>query len=90
MFLTVEVVLALPRRQERVRVRLPAGATIGEAVAASGLLAGRPDIEVAGLRCGVAGSRVPPTARAHAGDRIEILRPLALDPREARRRRARR
>jgi len=42
----VEVVYALPQRQELVEVRLPEGATARQAIEASGLLEKYPDIEV--------------------------------------------
>ena len=38
---------------------------------------------------GIFGRRVPPATRLADGDRVEIYRPLALDPKEQRRRRAR-
>ena len=81
----VEVVWPLPDKQDVVVLDLPAGATVGEAVRESGLAADR-----AGLRLGVGGIAVLPGERLHDGDRVEILRPLAADPREARRRRVRR
>jgi putative ubiquitin-RnfH superfamily antitoxin RatB of RatAB toxin-antitoxin module len=78
----VEVVHALADRQVVVPLQLPEGATAEQAVAMSGLAA-------AGLRIGIGGKAVSPTRALRDGDRVEILRPLALDPREARRRRAR-
>jgi uncharacterized protein len=80
--LGVEVVHALAQRQDVVPLRLDEGATVGEAVAACGLTA-------ASLRVGIGGKEVRPDQVLRDGDRVEILRPLALDPREARRRRAR-
>jgi putative ubiquitin-RnfH superfamily antitoxin RatB of RatAB toxin-antitoxin module len=77
----VEVVYALPDRAESVQVHLPQGATAADAVRAAGL--------PAGVAIGVHGRRVTPEARLADGDRVEIYRPLALDPKEARRRRAR-
>lgn len=78
----VEVVLALAREQRTVAVELTGPATVGEAVAASGLpLAGIDGHAVYGLR-------VAADAPLRDGDRIELLRPLQMDPKEARRRRA--
>lgn len=78
----MEVVLALPRGHRAVVVELAAAATVGDAVAASGLpLDGIDGYAVYGLRA--------PAAQAlRDGDRVELLRPLVLDPKEARRRRA--
>ena len=81
--LRVEVVYALAGRHEIVRLALEEGATAGEAVQASGLAQ-------RGLALGIGGKAVPPSRRLCDGDRVELLRPLAVDPGEARRRRARR
>ena len=78
----IEVVLAWPRRYVAVPLELPDGATVADAVAASGL----PLDEVAGYA--LHGERATPGTRLHDGDRVELLRPLAIDPKEARRRRA--
>jgi uncharacterized protein len=79
----VEVVYALPAAAEVVSVDLPAGATVRDALSASGL---RIDLEKS--ECGVFGKRVALNQRLSEGDRVEIYRPLAMDPKEARRRRA--
>ena len=88
MDLQVEVVYALPGREDAVSVRLAAGATLGDAVSASGILERHPELAVAALKIGVYGKIKPADAAAAEGDRIELYRPLALDPKEARRRRA--
>ena len=80
----VQVVLALPRAHRAVAVALDAGATVADAVAASGLpLEGIDGYAVFGMRA-------DPAAPLREGDRVELLRPLQLDPKEARRRRAER
>jgi putative ubiquitin-RnfH superfamily antitoxin RatB of RatAB toxin-antitoxin module len=79
----VEVVMAWPRRFVAVPLALPDGATLGDAVAASGLALDG----VAGYA--LHGVRADADARLHDGDRVELLRPLLVDPKEARRRRAR-
>ena len=78
----VEVVQAWPRRHEAVCVDLPEGATIAEAITAAGLT---PSAHV-----GVAlhGDIATVDQRLRDGDRVELLRPLTIDPKEARRRRA--
>ena len=80
--LRIEVVHALADVQEAVQLQLPEGATAGEAVERSGL-------PVAGLRIGIGGEEVQPARVLRDGDRVELLRPLAADPKEARRLRAR-
>jgi putative ubiquitin-RnfH superfamily antitoxin RatB of RatAB toxin-antitoxin module len=85
----VEVVYALPERQDLVALDLAPGATAGDAVAASGLLERHALPDPCRLALGISGVRVAPGRRLAEGDRVEILRPLATDPAEARRRRAR-
>lgn len=82
MALTVEVVFP-PRAKS---LRLPDGASIADAVAASGLVHGT--LEALGLKAGIFGRVAAPGTRLSDGDRVEIYRPLVLDPKEARRRRA--
>ncbi|MGY0632935.1 RnfH family protein [Luteimonas sp. A478] len=78
----VEVVLALPRESRSVQLALPIGATAAEAAAASGL----PLEGIDGHA--VYGEPVAADAPLRDGDRLELLRPLQLDPKEARRLRA--
>ena len=78
----VEIIQAWPRRHEAALVDLPEGATVAEAIAAAGLTpANHIGIAVHGE---IAASDRP----LRDGDRVELLRPLAIDPKEARRRRA--
>jgi hypothetical protein len=84
----VEVVYALSEAADAVSVELAPGATLGEAIAASGLLERHPEIDLRRQVVGVHGEVRPAGSTAVEGDRIEIYRPLALDPKEARRERA--
>jgi putative ubiquitin-RnfH superfamily antitoxin RatB of RatAB toxin-antitoxin module len=78
----VEVVRAWPRRHAAVSLQLPGGATVFDALAACGLsLDG-----ISGYA--VFGERIAAEGRLHDGDRLELLQPLLVDPKEARRRRA--
>ena len=79
----VEVVLARAKQVQAVALTLPAGATVEQAIMASGIA----DVDLNAV--GIFGRRVPPATRLADGDRVEIYRPLALDPKEQRRRRAR-
>ncbi len=78
--LRVEVVQALPQRQVTIALDLEQGATVRVALQAAGLPLDQP--------VGIYGRRVELDARLSDGDRVEIYRPLRLDPKEARRRRA--
>jgi len=86
MSIRVEVVYALPQRQERVLLTLPSGSTALDAVQASGLLRQLPRGELG--RIGVWGRPVTPETRLRDRDRVEIYRPLIADPKESRRERA--
>lgn len=87
--LAVEVVYALPGRAVLARVEVPAGATLREAIGRSGLLEQFPEIDLARNRVGVFGRLRALDQPVAPGDRVEIYRPLAADPKERRRRRAR-
>jgi putative ubiquitin-RnfH superfamily antitoxin RatB of RatAB toxin-antitoxin module len=78
----IEVVQAGPERAKVVEVRLAAGATVADALRAAGVEA--PE----GI--GIFGKRVSVDTRLADGDRVEIYRRLLMDPKEARRARARR
>ncbi|RDS79580.1 RnfH family protein [Dyella monticola] len=86
--ITVEVACATPERQLVRRVDLPAGSTAIQAVEQSGILQDMPQMPFDPSRLGIFSRRVPPQEPLHDGDRVEIYRPLTLDPKDARRRRA--
>jgi putative ubiquitin-RnfH superfamily antitoxin RatB of RatAB toxin-antitoxin module len=90
MAIEVEVVYALPGREDAVKLRVPEGTTLLEAVQASGMLERHLELKDHALKLGVYGHVKPPRSPAQPGDRIEIYRALTIDPKEARRRRARR
>ena len=78
----VEVIRAWPRRHESVLLDLPDAATVADALKASGF-------DHAGVGAyAVFGERAMPDDVLREGDRVELLRPLQVDPKEARRRRA--
>lgn len=88
--LRIEVVYALPHTQDLVALELAPGAIAREAVEASGVLGRHREIDAVGMLLGIFGKRIRPEQTLRDGDRIEILRPLAQDPKDARRLRARR
>jgi uncharacterized protein len=88
MALRVEVVYALPEGEDAVCVDLAKGATAIDAVRASGVLESHPEIGLPRHKLGIYGRVVAAGAPLADGDRVEIYRPLVLDPKEARRRRA--
>jgi putative ubiquitin-RnfH superfamily antitoxin RatB of RatAB toxin-antitoxin module len=86
--LRVEVVYALPGAEDAVSLEVPPGATLRDAIHASGLIARHPEIDLDRQKIGVYGKVKAAEAPAAQGDRIEIYRPLLVEPKEARRRRA--
>jgi uncharacterized protein len=88
--LRIRVVYALPDQQPTVDLRLPAGTSLTEAVNRSGLLQKFPEAAERPLACAIFGRAVPLTYELRDGDRIEILRPLLIDPKQSRREAAQR
>ncbi len=86
--IAIQVAYAAPGEQHLIDLQVAPGTTVAEAVRASGLperVAGA-DPDRAAL--GVYGRVVEADRAVQAGDRVEVYRPLELDPREARRQRA--
>lgn len=79
----IEVVMAWPRRHEAVVVELPENATLAQALGKAGLDGGE---EVTGYA--IFGVNAEATTALRDGDRVELLRALRIDPKDARRRRA--
>jgi len=88
--LRVEVALAMPERQWLLRLQLETGATVEQAVLASGLLERLPPEQRGIYQVGIFGKLVarPAERKLVEGDRVEIYRPLLADPKESRKRRA--
>ena len=83
----VQVVYADRQRQIVRAVEVASGASVNEAIRASAILAELPQgFEPAAI--GVWGRIVGGDETVRQGDRIELYRPLRMDPKEARRRRA--
>lgn len=86
--IAVEVVYALPQKQYLQRVTLDEGATVEQAIQASGLLALRDDIDLSKNKVGIYSRPAKLQDVVNDGDRVEIYRPLIADPKELRRQRA--
>ena len=82
MTVRVEILRAWPHRFESMPLELPEGACVGDGLAASGWN----DADCAGVA--VFGIRAAPDQPLRDGDRVEVLRALQADPKDARRRRA--
>ena len=84
----VEVAYALPQKQYLQRVTLEEGATVEQAILASGILTLRDDIDLTKNKVGIYSRPVKLQDVVQDGDRVEIYRPLIADPKELRRQRA--
>jgi hypothetical protein len=84
----IEVAYALPENQLVRRLDLPAGTTAKQAVEFSGITSLFPEIDLSRNKLGIFGKLVSPDTVLHDRDRVEIYRPLAVDPKESRRKRA--
>lgn len=81
----VEVLYSAAARQvESVTLDLPAASTVGDALQASGLPM-RHGLAVDALQCGIWGRRCALSRVLRDGDRVEVYRALAVDPKQARR-----
>lgn len=87
--IAVSVIYAEPEHAFTVELFLPNGATVADAIAGSGIRETLPGIDIRDDRLGIFARRVTPETVLHDGDRVEIYRPLLIDPKEARRKRAR-
>ena len=85
--LTVEVAYAGPEGQLLIGLTLPEGATVADAVTASRIVS-RLNLFEATLGYAIFGQRARGETPLRSGDRVELLRPLVADPKEARRARA--
>lgn len=70
----------------RAQVAFATGMTVNDVLTQSGLLVSHP--ELVGLPVGIFSKVVQLDTPVKAGDRVELYRPLTLDPMETRRRRA--
>ncbi len=79
----VEVVIGWPRRYRAVVLELDEGACVQDAIAAAGM-EGSDDV----IGYAIHGQRAALGDVLQQGDRVELLRGLQADPKDARRRRA--
>lgn len=87
--IAIVVACAEAGRQTVMALEVDAGCTAGEAIERSGVFASHPGLDPTSCGIGIFGTEVRRDQVLAAGDRVEVLRPLAEDPRERRRRLAR-
>lgn len=86
--MTVEVIYALPHKQEIYTLTIMPGTTVSQAVERSGVLEKYPEIDLSRNKLGVFAKLVKPDTVLRHRDRIEIYRPLIADPKAVRKQRA--
>lgn len=82
--ITVEVAYARTDQQALLEVRLPAGATVREAIEVSNIMHKFPEINLQLNAVGIFGKKTPLETVLKDEDRVEIYRPLIADPKAAR------
>jgi uncharacterized protein len=87
--ISVEVAYALPKKQLIKALEVPRGTSAIEAVRLSGIDADFEELSLdQSLQLGIFGKVVKGEQALQAGERVEIYRPLQVDPKEVRKRRA--
>jgi putative ubiquitin-RnfH superfamily antitoxin RatB of RatAB toxin-antitoxin module len=89
MRLAVSVAVALPDRQDVTAIEVEEGATVADAIAAARVVERFPELAGTPWRAGIWSKPCELGAVLRAGDRVEIYRALAADPKDQRRARAR-
>ncbi len=89
----VEVAYALPDRQSVIPLKVEKGCTVLAAIEISGIVKQFPEIDLKQNKVGIFGKALTGkdglmTYELRDGDRVEIYRPLTVDPKEARKKRA--
>lgn len=84
----IEVAYAEPHKQSILKVEVEKGSTVQTAINQSGILTLFPQINLAKQKVGIFSKTCELSDAVQQGDRIEIYRPLTIDPKEARRAKA--
>ncbi|MEI8394121.1 MAG: RnfH family protein [Rhodospirillaceae bacterium] len=82
----VAVVYAKPERQTWITLEVPEGTTVGDAIYRSGIKDRFPEIDFGAQKIGIFGKLVTFESPVEEGSRIEIYRPITVDPSKVKRR----
>ena len=86
--INIEVAYALPDKQALIQLTVEPGTTAMAAAEQSGIVDRFEGLTLEGAKLGVFGKAVPNTHVMSSGERVEIYRPLLIDPKEVRKARA--
>ena len=84
----VEIAYALPEEQVIISIKVPTIFNVQQAIDKSGIQKKFPCINLSKNKVGIFGKKTTLDHTLNDRDRIEIYRPLILDPKEMRRKRA--
>lgn len=84
----VEVVFGDAKKQILLTLEVPENTTVQQAIEKTNILQDYPELNLADLVVGIFSKKCQLDTILEAGDRVEIYRPLMIDPKEARRLRA--
>jgi len=84
----VEIAYALPEEQVIISIKVPTIFNVQQAIDKSGIQKKFPSIDLSKNKVGIFGKKTTLDHVLKNRDRIEIYRPLILDPKEMRRKRA--
>jgi putative ubiquitin-RnfH superfamily antitoxin RatB of RatAB toxin-antitoxin module len=84
----VEIAYALPEEQVIISIKVPTIFNVQQAIEKSGIQKKIPSIDLSKNKVGIFGKKTTLDHTLNDRDRIEIYRPLILDPKEMRRKRA--
>lgn len=90
MTISVEVAYAKPEQQKIIKLQVESGCTALLAAQRSGIAEVFPEIDLSAVKMGIFGKVIakPENHELQHGDRVEIYRPLLIDPKELRKARA--
>ena len=83
--MNIEVALALPDRQELISLAVDKDTTVEMAISLSAIGDKFPEADLSTYQTGIWGKLVNRDHPLQEGDRLELVRPLLMDPRDARR-----
>lgn len=84
--LNVGVAYTNQTRQVWLKIELPDGSTVIDAIEESGILDMFPEIDLEHQKIGIHGKMTKPGEKLKEGDRVEIYRPITADPKTVKRR----
>ena len=84
--ITAEVAYATPSKQKIISLELADGTSALQAIMSSGICEHFPEINLDSMKVGIFGKKIadPNSYKLQHKDRVEIYRPLIIDPKESR------